>query len=165
MQKLLWTPSEEQKNGCRMADFMRYVNRRYSLAFTEYAELYRWSVENIPDFWAAVWDYFDVICSKPYDRVVDDLNRFPGASWFEGAELNYAENILRYCDRDGVAITFRGEDYLRREVTRAELRTAVERLATAFRREGIRPGDAIAGYLPNLPETIIAMLAAAAVGA
>ncbi len=165
MQKLLWTPSEEQKNGCRMADFMRYVNHRYSLSFTEYAELYRWSVENIPEFWAAVWDYFDVICSRPYDRVVDDLNRFPGASWFEGAELNYAENILRYCDRDGVAITFRGEDYLRREVTRAELRTAVERLATAFRREGIRPGDAIAGYLPNLPETIIAMLAAAAVGA
>ncbi|MBE7004639.1 MAG: acetoacetate--CoA ligase [Ruminococcaceae bacterium] len=165
MQKLLWTPSEEQKNGCRMADFMRYVNRRFGKDFHEYAELYQWSVAEIPDFWAAIWDYFDVICSKPYDKVVDDLNKFPGARWFEGAKLNYAENILRFCDRDGVAITFRGEDYLRTELTRRELKTTVERLATAFRNEGVKPGDTIAGYLPNLPETVIAMLAAAAVGA
>ena len=165
MQKLLWTPSEQQKNGCRMADFMRFVNRRCGADFHEYSELYKWSVDNIPDFWAAIWDYFDVLCSKPYDRVVDDLSKFPGAEWFVGARLNYAENILRFCDRDGVAITFRGEDYLRRQLTRAELKTTVERLATSFRREGIRPGDTIAGYLPNLPETIIAMLAAAAVGA
>ncbi len=165
MQKLLWTPSEEQKNGCRMADFMRFVNKRCGKDFREYAELYRWSVEQIPDFWAALWDYFGVICSKPYDKVVDDLNKFPGAEWFVGARLNYAENILRFCDRDGVAITFRGEDFLRTEMTRRELKTTVERLATAFRNEGIKPGDTIAGYLSNLPETIIAMLAAAAVGA
>ena len=165
MQKLLWTPSAEQKNGCRMADFMRFVNRRCGLDLREYAELYRWSVEDIPAFWAAAWDYFDIVCSRPYDRVVDDLNRFPGARWFEGARLNYAENLLRYCDRDGVAITFRGEDYLRRTVTRRELKETVERLATAFRHEGLRPGDTVAGYLPNLPETVIAMLAAAAVGA
>ncbi|MBE6908796.1 MAG: acetoacetate--CoA ligase [Ruminococcaceae bacterium] len=165
MQKMLWTPSEEQKNGCRMADFMRYVNKRCGTDFHEYAELYRWSVENIPDFWAALWDYFDIICSKPYDKVVDDLGKFPGAEWFVGARLNYAENLLRFCDRDGVAITFCGEDFLRREMTRRELKETVERLATAFRNEGIVPGDTIAGYLPNLPETIVAMLAAAAVGA
>ena len=165
MQKLLWTPSEEQKNGCRMADFMRFVNKRYGKDFHEYAELYKWSVEQIPDFWAAIWDYFDIICSKPYDKVVDDLNKFPGAEWFVGARLNYAENMLRWCDRDGVAITFRGEDFARTELTRRELKTTVERLATAFRNEGIKPGDTIAGYLPNLPETIIAMLASAAVGA
>ncbi|MBO4915318.1 MAG: acetoacetate--CoA ligase, partial [Oscillospiraceae bacterium] len=165
MQKLLWTPSEEVKNGCRMADFMRFVNRRCGSDFHEYSELYKWSVDNIPDFWAAIWDYFDIICSKPYDTVVDDLGKFPGARWFEGAKLNYAENILRFCDRDGIAITFRGEDYLRTELTRRELKSTVERLATAFRNEGVKPGDTIAGYLPNLPETIIAMLAAAAVGA
>ena len=165
MQKLLWTPSEEQKSGCRMADFMRFVNKRCGSDFHEYAELYRWSVENIPDFWAAIWDYFDILCSKSYDKVVDDLNKFPGAEWFVGAKLNYAENILRCCDRDGDAITFRGEDFRRTTMTRRELKTTVERLATAFRAEGIVPGDTIAGYLPNLPETIIAMLAAAAVGA
>lgn len=165
MQKLLWTPSEEQKNGCRMADFMRFVNKRCGKDFHEYAELYKWSVDSIPDFWAAIWDYFDILCSKPYDKVVDDLGKFPGAEWFVGARLNYAENILRYCDRDGVAITFRGEDYVRTVLTRRELKTTVERLATALRGEGVKPGDTVAGYLPNLPETIIAMLASAAVGA
>ena len=165
MQKLLWKPSDEVKYGCRMADFMGFVNRRHGTAFREYAELYRWSVENIPDFWDALWSYFDVISSVPYEKVVDDLNRFPGAKWFVGAKLNYAENILRYCDADGIAITFCGEDFSRREVSRRELKSTVERLAAAFRAEGIKPGDTVAGYLPNLPETIIAMLAAAAVGA
>ena len=165
MQKLLWKPSDEVKYGCRMADFMNFVNKRHGTNFREYAELYRWSVENIPDFWAALWDYFGVISSVPYETVVDDLNRFPGAKWFCGAKLNYAENILRYCDAEGTAITFRGEDFARRQVSRRELKDTVERLAAAFRAEGIKPGDAVAGYLPNLPETIIAMLAAASVGA
>ena len=165
MQKVLWTPSDEVKYGCRMADFMKTVNRRYGKDFSEYAQLYRWSVENIPDFWAAAWDYFDIICSKPYDKVVDDLNKFPGAEWFVGAELNYAENILRYCDADGDAVTFRGEDFVRRTMTRREFRKQAEEMATAFRNEDLKPGDTVAGYLPNLPETIIAMLAAASVGA
>ncbi len=165
MQKLLWKPSEEVKNGCRMADFMRYVNKRCGKDFHEYPELYRWSVEDIPAFWDALWHYFDVICSRPYDCVVDDLTRFPGAKWFVGAKMNYAENILRYCDADGTAITFRGEDFMRRTLTRRELLEQVKSLATAFRKEGLKPGDTVAGYLPNLPETIIAMLAAASVGA
>ncbi|MBO4873365.1 MAG: acetoacetate--CoA ligase [Lachnospiraceae bacterium] len=165
MQKLLWKPSEEVKNGCRMADFMRYVNARCGKDFHEYKELYQWSIEDIPAFWDALWHYFDVICSKPYDTVVDDLNRFPGAKWFVGAKLNYAENILRFCDRDGTAITFRGEDFVRTELSWRELKQTVIRLAAAFRKEGLKPGDTVAGYLPNLPETIIAMLAAAAVGA
>ena len=165
MQKLLWKPSEEVKNGCRMADFMRFVNRRCGKEFREYRELYQWSVEDIPAFWAAAWDYFDVICSRPYDTVVDDLSRFPGAKWFVGAKLNYAENILRFCDQDGTAVTFRGEDFMRRTISRRELLETVKKLAAAFRNEGLKPGDTVAGYLPNLPETIIAMLAAAAVGA
>ena len=165
MQKLLWKPSDEVKNGCRMADFMRFVNTRCGKDFHEYRELYQWSVDDIPAFWDAAWHYFDVICSRPYDTVVDDLSRFPGAKWFVGARLNYAENILRFCDADGTAMTFRGEDFVRKELSRRDLRQTVIRLAAAFRREGVRPGDFVAGYLPNLPETVIAMLAAAAVGA
>ncbi len=165
MQKLLWKPSEEVKNGCRMADFMRFVNRRLGTDFREYAELYRWSVEDIPAFWAALWDYFGILASRPYDTVVDDLDRFPGAKWFVGARMNYAENILRYCDGEGTAITFRGEDFTRRVIGRRELLDQVKRLAAAFREEGLVPGDTVAGYLPNLPETVIAMLAAAAIGA
>ena len=165
MQKLLWKPSEEVKNGCRMADFMRYVNRRCGKNFSEYKDLYQWSVEDIPAFWDALWHYFDILSSRPYDTVADDLTRFPGVKWFVGARLNYAENILRFADAEGPAITFRGEDFERRVVSRRELKETVWRLAAAFRREGIQPGDVVAGYLPNLPETIIAMLAAAAVGA
>ena len=165
MQKVLWTPSDEVKNGCRMADFMRFVNARRGTDFHEYKELYQWSVTEIPAFWAELWHYFDIVCARPYDAVVDDLNRFPGAKWFVGAKLNYAENILRYCDREGTAITFRGEDFERREMTRRELLRQVKDMAAAFRKEGVRPGDAVAGYMPNLPETIIAMLAAASVGA
>ena len=165
MQKLLWKPSEEVKNSCRMADFMRYVNQRCGKDFREYKELYDWSVEDIPAFWDALWHYFDIICSLPYDAVVDDLNRFPGAKWFPGARLNYAENMLRYMDEPGEAITFRGENFCFSLTSRRELKETVWRLATAFRNEGIRPGDTIAGYLPNLPQTIMAMLAAAAVGA
>ena len=79
MQKVLWTPSEEVKCGCRMADFMRFVNRNLGTAFHEYKELYQWSVTDIPAFWDQLWHYFDVIASKPYDAVVNDLGRFPGA--------------------------------------------------------------------------------------
>ena len=167
MQKLLWKPTEEVKNSCRMADFMRFVNRRCGKNFLEYRELYQWSVDDIPAFWDAAWHYFDVIASRPYDTVVDDLSRFPGAKWFVGAKMNYAENILRFCKAGdpAPAITFRGEDFSRRVISRGELKDQVERLAAAFRAEGLKPGDAVAGYLPNLPETIIAMLAAAAVGA
>ena len=107
MQKVLWTPSEEVKNGCRMADFMRVVNRDRGTDFHEYKELYAWSVTEIEAFWDELWHYFDVICSRPYDKVVDDLEKFPGAKWFIGAKMNYAENILRFCERDGDVITFR----------------------------------------------------------
>ena len=165
MQKLLWQPTEEVKNGCRMADFMRFVNKRCDKRFQEYWELYRWSVEDIPAFWDALWHYFDIIASRPYASVADDLNKFPGTRWFPGARLNYAENMLRYADEPGTAITFRGEDFQRRVISRRELKESVWRLAEAFRQEGIKPGDTIAGYMPNLPETVIAMLAAAAVGA
>ncbi|MBQ6294214.1 MAG: acetoacetate--CoA ligase [Lachnospiraceae bacterium] len=165
MQKVLWTPSDEVKYGCRMADFMRYVNAHRGTDFREYKDLYQWSITEIPAFWDELWHYFDIVCSKPFDAVVDDLNKFPGAKWFVGARLNYAENLLRYCDRERTAITFRGEDYERREMTWHELLRQAKDLATAFRKEGLKPGDAVAGYLPNLPETIIAMLAAASVGA
>lgn len=165
MQKVLWTPSETLKNSCRMADFMRYVNRNRGMDLHEYKELYNWSVTDIPAFWDELWHYLDILCSEPYSKVVDDLDRFPGARWFCGARLNYAENILRGFESDGPAVTFRGEDYERRVLSRRELLGQVRSLATAFRAEGLKPGDTVSGYLPNLPETIIAMLAAAAVGA
>src|SRR6056297_2212814 len=92
MSRILWQPSEEQIKETNMYRFIQYVNGRYNLSISDYQELYQWSVEKIPDFWAAMWDFADIIHSEPYTEVVDDLGKMPGAQWFPGARLNFAEN-------------------------------------------------------------------------
>ena len=165
MRDALWVPDEARAASSEMRKYMNYVNRRYFQSFHTYKELYQWSVDNIEEFWGSLWDYFDIICSKPYTAVCDDLQKFPGCAWFIGARMNYAENMLRWCKQDGDAIIFRSEGGVRHAFARREIYSQVIRLATALREDGIRPGDVIAGYLPNIAQTIIAMLAAAAVGA
>jgi len=96
MAKLLWQPSEERINGTNMYRFMTFINEKYNQNFAEYAPLYQWSIENIPDFWASMWEFAEIKASKPYTRVVDDVAKMPGAEWFPGARLNFAENLLRY---------------------------------------------------------------------
>jgi len=116
------------------------------------------------DFWASVWTYTDLIHSKSYIEVVDDIKKMPGAKWFSGARLNFAENLLRY--RDGkLAIQFKGEDQPVRSLTYKELYDEVEIMASALRNAGLQEGDRVAGFLPNMPEAIIAMLATASIGA
>ena len=117
MRTPLWAPSEEYVKRTRMYRFMETVNQKRGLELSDYKALYRWSVDNIPDFWGDLWEFLDIKCSKPYDQVVDDLGRFPGAKWFCGARLNYAENLLRF--RGGRAsLIFRGEHHTRRLLTR-----------------------------------------------
>ena len=147
-----------------MMRFIEFVNRGYGKKFRTYRELYQWSVDSIPDFWAALWDFAEVKASKKYDQVVDDLKKFPGARWFVGAKLNFAENLLRYRD-DRLAFIFRGENIKSAEMTYAELYATVARLAKSLREIGVVPGDRVAGYMPNLIETAIAMLAATSIGA
>ncbi|MCH7498056.1 MAG: acetoacetate--CoA ligase [Candidatus Marinimicrobia bacterium] len=167
----LYTPTPDQITGSQMTAFREQVNARYGLALADYAQLYQWSIECIPDFWAAVWDFAEIVHSRSYTQVVDDVTRMPGARWFEGARLNFAENLLRHgLDRTGagggrVALRFRGEDQAQRSLTYAELTAEVRRLAQALREAGVQPGDRVAGFMPNLPETVVAMLAAAAIGA
>ncbi len=100
MKQPLWVPSEERKKNSNMTRFMGYVNRRFNKEFTGYFDLYDWSVKNIPDFWTSVWDFLEIKASRKYHKVVDDLSKFPGAQWFVGAELNFAENLLRYRDEE-----------------------------------------------------------------
>jgi acetoacetyl-CoA synthetase len=164
MKKPLWKPSEDRIKNANMTRFIEFVNKKYGKKFKTYDDLYQWSVDSIPDFWGAVWDFAEIKASKKYDQVVDDLKKFPGAKWFVGAKLNFAENLLRYRD-DRLAFLFRGETVKSAKMTYAELYSTVARLAASLRQMGVRPGDRVAGYMPNLMETAIAMLAATSVGA
>ncbi|WP_429886394.1 acetoacetate--CoA ligase, partial [Geoalkalibacter halelectricus] len=164
MKQPIWTPSAERVRNANLTRFLAFVNQRQGTAFADYEALYHWSVSEIPTFWDTLWSFCDLIAARRPDQVVDDLEQMPGARWFRGARLNFAENLLRYRDAR-TAIIHQGEG---REVVRlsyAELFQAVERLATALRAAGVAPGDRVAGFMPNLPETVIAMLAAVSVGA
>ena len=164
MGKLLWKPSEERVKQANMTRFIDFVNKKYGLEISSYSQLYNWSVENIPDFWAAMWEFGGVIASRGYDKVVDDLSSFPGTKWFVGARLNFAENLLRYRD-DHVAFVFRGETQKSAKMTYAELYNQVARLAKSLCEMGVAPRDRVVAYMPNLMETAIAMLATTSIGA
>jgi acetoacetyl-CoA synthetase len=164
MGRLLWQPTEKQIVNTNMFRFMTRINQRYRTDFDDYDSLYQWSIDHIPQFWQEMWDFADIQASAPYTAVVDDATKMPGAQWFDGAQLNFAENLLRYRD-DRLAIVFRGEDRVRRTLTYAQLYDAVARVAKALEDAGVLPGDRVAGFVPNMPEAIIAMLAATALGA
>jgi acetoacetyl-CoA synthetase len=164
MAKLLWKPTEEQIKQSNMYRFMQSINETYQQDFKEYAPLYDWSIENISDFWAAFWDFADIIHSKGYDQVIDDAKKMPGARWFPGAELNFAENLLRYRD-DRVALIFKGEGQPSIRQTYAQLYDEVARVAKSLKDLGIQAGDRVVGFMPNMPESMIAMLAATSMGA
>jgi acetoacetyl-CoA synthetase len=147
-----------------MHHFMKYVNSRHGKSFAKYDDLYQWSIEQGGAFWATLWDYAEVTHSRSYDQVVDEINKMPGARWFEGARLNFAENLLRYRD-DRIALSFKGESRPTLSITYNQLYLQVARLAKSLRNMGIQPGDRIAGFMPNMIETVVAMLAAASIGA
>lgn len=164
MAKLLWKPSEERIKNSNIYRFMQFINEKYGTDFNEYRPLYKWSVENIPEFWASFWDYADIKYSKPYDTIIDDIHKMPGAKWFAGARLNFAENLLRFRD-DHTAYIFKGETQKSAKISYAQLYDTVARLAQSLRKMGISPGDRVAAYMPNMMETAIAMLAATSIGA
>ncbi len=162
--KPLWTPSQGNVKNANMTRFIEFVNNRFGKKFKGYDDLYKWSVDSIPDFWSAMWDYAEVKASRRWDQVVEDLKKFPGTQWFPGARLNFAENLLRYRD-DRLAFIFKGETQKSAKMTYRELYHTVARLAKSLRELGIQPGDRIAGYMPNMMETAIGMLAATSIGA
>lgn len=164
MAKLLWKPSEERIKDSNMYRFIQYINSKYNTNFTEYSQLYQWSIENIPEFWASIWDFTEIKASKTYEKVVDDLTKFPGAKWFVGARLNFAENLLRYRD-DHTAFIFKGEAKKEARMSYGELYDSVARLAKSLRDMGVSTGDRVAAYMPNMMETAIAMLASTSIGA
>ncbi len=162
--QMLWEPRDEYKKNSNMFEFLSLIANKYKLPNNEYYTIHHWSIEYIPEFWAEVWDYCGIKYSKPYEQVVDNPKKMPGAKWFKGARLNFAENLLSRKD-DHLAMIFWGETSVRREVTYAELYDQVRLVAAGFKRLGVKKGDRVAAFMPNMPETIIAMLAASSLGA
>ena len=164
MAEMLWQPSPERTVGANLTRFAALVRERHGAGAGDYAALHRWSIENRAAFWSAVWEYGAVIGERGDGPVLVDGDRMPGAKWFPGARLNFAENLLRRRD-DATGIVFRGEDRVRRSLSFRELHDAVSVLAQALRAAGVAKGDRVAGYLPNMPEAVVAMLATASIGA
>ena len=164
MQRPVWTPSPERVATANLTRFIATVNERWKLAIDDYAGLHAFSVEQPERFWLAVWDFCGVRSEQRGERVLEDGDRMPGARWFPQARLNFAENLL-WRDDDATAVIGLSEDGSRRVLTFAELRGLVGRLAHAMRESGVGVGDRVAGFIPNVPEAVAAMLAAASIGA
>ena len=164
MNPILWTPTQNQINASQMEAFRNQVNSRFNINLKNYFDLYEWSISNISDFWKAIWGFMAIEFSGDYTQVVDDDSKMPGAQWFNGVKMNFAENLLRIRS-EKPAIHFKGEGQAVQTLSYNELFDEVEKLASALRKIGIQQGDRVAGFMPNMPETIIAMLATASIGA
>jgi len=164
MERPLWQPSPARIASANLTAFARQARERWGLPAGDYSELHHWSVADPIQFWQSVWSFCGVIADEDDGPALVDAERMPGARWFPEARLNFAENLLRRRDRSP-AIVFWSEDRLKSTVTFAELYSEVSRIAQALRAAGIKPGDRVAGYMPNVPGTVIAMLAATSLGA
>jgi acetoacetyl-CoA synthetase len=161
---LLWTPSAERVERANLTAYQRWLKKEKGLEFASYEDLWRWSVTDLEAFWQSLWDYFKVESSAPHERVLVS-HRMPGAQWFPGARLNYAQHALRY-ERPGAdALMFLSERTPLSRMSWQELGGKVRILATQLRKLGVRPGDRVVAYLPNIPATLIAMLATTSIGA
>jgi len=161
----LWSPTDTSIRASNMLAFMDHVNRAHGLSLGDYDSLYQWSIDQPAAFWSAVWDFCGLIGDKGA-VVVDDVTRMPGARWFPEGSINIARNLLRPdWDRNADALVFWGEDSVKRRLSFGEVWNQVSRVQQALIARGVTKGDRVAGYIPNMPETIITMLACAGIGA
>jgi acetoacetyl-CoA synthetase len=160
----LWAPTPERVAATNMTRFIEFLNRERGLSLQSYDDLYQWSISSIPEFWESVWRFTDIRHSAPFRAVLENP-AMPGASWFPGAQLNFAENLLRYRD-DRAALVFVQEGgEVTQTATYAELYGMVARLARCLADRGVGHGDRVAGFMPNRVETVVGMLATASLGA
>jgi acetoacetyl-CoA synthetase len=161
---ILWRPDPERVERSTLTRFTRWLAQERGVQAPDYDALWRWSVDDVEGFWSAIWEYFGVIAHRPYERVLG-RREMPGAQWFPGAALNYAEHVFR--DRDDAAVAIRHAGELRplAQTTWGELRALTAAIAAGLRAEGVGVGDRVVGYVPNLPETVATFLACASIGA
>jgi acetoacetyl-CoA synthetase len=164
--ELLWTPSQAFTRDSPLARYMEWLHRERDLAFANYESLWQWSTEDIEAFWSTIWDYFDVISEEPFVGALSSREML-NARWFEGARVNYAEHLLRAEASRPDEVVFHHSSEIRplARMTWRELGARVRTLATQLRALGIEPGDRIVSYMPNIPETAVAMFAAVSIGA
>jgi len=161
---ILWEPSEELKAGSALTAYMDWLRGERDVPVETYDELWKWSVDELEEFWASIWDYFGVRASEPYDTVLGG-RAMPGTEWFPGARLSYAEHVFR--DRDDAEVAIRHASELRglSELTWGRLRSLTAEIAGGLRELGVGPGDRVVAYLPNIPEAMAAFFACASIGA
>ena len=163
MARPLWTPAPDRVARANLTRFMRAAAAQWDESWDGYAALHEWSIREPAKFWSSMWDFGGVIASARGDAIVEHFDRMPGARFFPDAQLNFAANMLRTTG-GAPAIVFRGEERVRRTLSFDALRFQVAAFAAALRDMGVRPGERVAAYVPNLPEAIVAALATAAVG-
>jgi len=162
--QLLWTPSPERIERARITEFRRWLKQHRGLEFADFEALWRWSTDDVEAFWQACWDFFGVEASTP-PRAVLESHAMPGTKWFPGARLNYARHMLRHERPDATAIMYLNERQALQSMSWDELAGKVRILATQLRKLGLTKGDRVVAYMPNIPETLIAMLATTSIGA
>ncbi len=160
---LLWSPNEERIKSSLMYQFIEFINKKFSLEIKNFNELHDWSIVRSEDFWSEIWDFFEIIGKKGNRPYLKPSNKMPGTKFFPNGKLNYAENMLRKNNKE-IAIIFKSEDKIDREITWEDLRKQVSSVVSFFKKIGLRKGDRVAAYLPNLPETVIVMLATSCIG-
>jgi hypothetical protein len=165
--EVLWSPPADARARSEIGRYMDWLSAERGLDFADYDELHRWSVTDLEAFWGSIWDFFEIRAHTPYERVLGS-SALPGAEWFPGARLNYAEHMVgRDEDLDVVAVAVVAYSQTREpmELTFGELRDQVARARAGMQRLGVGPGDRVVAYMPNIPETLVAFLAAASLGA
>ena len=161
---LLWTPPAALQEASNLRAYMTWLGQTRDLQFTNYDELWHWSVANLEAFWASLWDYFDIQAKTDYTAILAE-RRMPGARWFTGATLNYAEHVFRNATSAHPAMLFQSEVQPLTTISWAELAAQTAALASTLRNLGVEPGDRVVGYLPNIPQALVAFLATASLGA
>jgi acetoacetyl-CoA synthetase len=162
--EVIWEPTQSLIESTVLYQYMHWLKEKKGLDFTDYNELWKWSVEELEEFWASIWDFCEVKACRKYDTVLESMD-MPGAKWFSGAQVNYAENILAKGQGNKTAIYFRSEKIKRKEISWNELQNKVASLAGSLREMGVKQGDRVASYMPNIPEAVIAFFACASIGA
>ncbi len=165
MNPVLWQPSAARQQNANITGFIAKVNKKYAIKLKNYASIYRWSIDYPEEFWSFFWDFAQIKAANKGTIIVSDRNKMPGAKWFPEARLNYAQNLLNNSDKNQCVILFKGENGFKQQLSYSQLIASVSQLVQALRIDGVSSGDRVAAILPNIPETIIAMLATSSLGA